>query len=1131
MRVLACAVALLVTTAGMAFGQQGTVEGTVTDAKTGETVPGVNVVLEEVQQGAATGANGEFRIADVEPGSYTLQASFVGYSPYEQTINVSAGEVTEVSVELSPQAVQLDEVAVTALGAERQRDELGSAQSTIQAEAINESPEVSITKSLSAKASGLQVTGYGGDPGSGARITIRGNSTIQGDNQPLIVIDGQPISNQTFEQGVAGVQQQSRLNDLNPQDIASVEVLKGASAAALWGSRAQSGVILIETKKGRYDSKTDVTFSSSVRIDQQNQSQDLQEAYGQGVAGQFSRATSFSWGDRIADREGGQDEFVDTDLVAVGQQTGQEYRPVIAGSAENPHGGKNSRETYDHSTRLFETGTLFENSLSVSGGGDQSRFYLSLGHTNQSGIIPANSNYERTSIRVNAERQITDDLSIRGNANYIKTNSDRVQQGSNIDGLLLGAYRTPPDFNNADYTVNRYPDGRDGAVLEGLHRSFNGGTLGAVGQSGNPTGPGYANPRFTFNNTTNHSIVNRIVGQVETNYDPLAWLNFTARAGVDTYSDRRNAFFPVYSSGNPSGAQEEQEFSEYRVNVDVIGRATRPITDEINSSLTLGFNFNHQEFDEVDVDLNNFSNPVEVRSLGNAAASDVSGFLDQSTERTASVYGELRFDLYDQLFLTGTGRVDRASTFGPEAEASFFYPSGTLAWQFHKVLPENDVLSFGKLRASVGQVGRQPGPYQAFTYFSPGTYFDGFTATTLQASGYGGGFERNNVLGNAIISPEKTTEYEGGLDLRFLEDRVRLSATYYYKKTTEAILDVAVAPTTGYDSRTDNVAEITNEGVELDLSADWIASGSFQWTSDFRWSTNENIVQDLAGVEEVALEGFTSATSSLVEGEPYGVLFGERWRRASFAPVTDAEAQQGFTVGNNGRVLNADGFPVQANTQGVIGDPNPEWNLGITNTFRYKGVSLDFLIDYRHGGDVWNGTRGALSFFGRHGSQDFYTTVSEDVATNPDVITYDGLTIAQAAEAGLYNATQNQNGSYSFRGEIKDFGAGKRALTGPYYYSGPGSGFTGPGEQFIEDGGFFRLRRVSLGYTWDSELIQQTGLSSINVSATARNLLLITDYSGIDPETNLTGPSNGQGIDYFNNPNTRSYQFTLRLNY
>jgi hypothetical protein len=552
----------------------------------------------------------------------------------------------------------------------------------------------------------------------------------------------------------------------------------------------------------------------------------------------------------------------------------------------------------------------------------------------------------------------------------------------------------------------------------------------------------------------------------------------------------------------------------------------------------LGFNVTHEEFDQVGGSLSNFSNPVSVRSLGNAGATDISASTGQSVERTASAYSELEFNMYEQLFVTATGRLDRSSTFGPDAQSTFFYPSIEAAWQFTDLLEDSGPLSFGKLRASWGQVGRQPGPYQAFTYYSPGTYFSGFSGNVLSASSYGGGYERNNSLGNPNIQPELTTSYEAGVDLRFFNDRLTFNGTYYINRTEDVIFAVDVAPTSGYTTQTGNVASMENQGIELSLGAEWITGGDFQWSTDFRWSQNENTVTDLAGVTQYSLAGFTSNTSSLVEGKEFGVFYGGRWRRASFAPLTSQEQQDGYSVGENDRVLDPDGFPVAANTQGVIGNPNPDWTAGINNSFSYRGLSLGFLVEASYGGDVWNGTKGALSYFGRHASQNWRTTISADKATS--LQNYAGCTVAEMASgscAGPFgfpmtnNVVQNDDGSYTFRGQVKDFGDGEVIVDAPYYYSGPGSGFTGPAEQFIEDGSFIRLRRVSLNYTWDSEFVQQSGLSSVGFGVQANNLLLITPYSGIDPETNLTGPSNGQGLDYFNNPSTRTYQFSIRLNY
>jgi len=1097
---------------------QGTVRGTVTDAESGESLPGVNVALLGTQQGAATNAEGQFRITGVSPDTYTLRATFVGYQTREREITVRPGETTVVNVQMVPGGVDLEGVTVTALGQERNRDQLGASQSSVEGEELAESGSAQVIESLSAKASGLNISNTGGDPGAGASIVIRGRNTIQGDNQPLIVVDGTPISNETFGEGVGGVTQQSRLNDINPNDIASVEVLKGAAAAGLWGSRAQNGVILIETKSGSASDETQVTFESKLTADVQSRSVDLQEEYGRGFFGifEFTPTAGFSWGDRISDREGGEDDFVG-DLVAVGEQTGREYRVIPDGDASNPHGGKNSRQTFDHSEGLFDTGLRTENSLSISGGGDRTTYYLSGSYTGQDGILPGNSNYQRTTLRVKAEREVASDLTVTGNANFIRSASDRVQDGSNVSGLLLAGYRTPPDFSNEDYTVTVFPEGRDGPAIENLHRAYRASGIGS-------DGPVYDNPLWTANKITNTTLLNRTQGNVEANYEPLSWLSLTSRVGLDTYQDRRQEKFPIRNATVPDGQATEQSISETRINVDVQGTARQALSDDITGELTIGGQFNHQEFDNVGGSLNNFSNPIDFRSLSNAVSENVSAFTNQEVQRTLGVFAEANLDLYNQLFVTLRGRADQSSTFGPEAEDVYYSPSAQVNWHLHKTLfPDVDVLSFAALRGSFGQVGREPQPYQAFTTFTGGSFFDGFTGTTLQAEGYAGGFERSNNLGNTAIEAEQTTEYEGGLDLRFFDDRLSLSGTYYWQETDGAIFPVDVAPSSGFTSRSNNAAVIRNRGVEADIEIQWPEVGEFSWTTDARWWTNLNTVESLSGVSEVALGGFTSATSSLIEGEEYGVFFGNRWARESFSEVGPNE-----TVGNNGLILDENGFPRQANTQGKIGNPNPDWRANIGNTLRYGDLSLRFLFDFKIGGEVWNGTAGALKFFGRLEEQAQTTTVSAERAQN--LPTYSGATIAQL-EPAAGDIQQNDDGSYTFRGEVRDFGGGEVALWQNYYWSGPGSGFTGPAEPNIEDGDYVKLREVTLSYSLNGGYLQGTGVESIDLRATGRNLLIFSPYSGVDPEINLLGPSNATGLDYFNNPTTRSYQFSVRLNF
>lgn len=1063
--------------AATSLAQDGSVTGTVTDSNSGETLPGVNVVITEIQRGASTDANGEYTLSDVPEGTYTVRATFVGFKQYKEQITVESGQTTTHNIQLSPDVLGLDEVVVSALGFEENKDEVGTSSSKVSGDQIATSGELDVVSGLSGKAAGVNITGTGGDPGAASRIVIRGANTITGNNEPLFVIDGVPIYNSTIGSGVGGVQQQSRINDLNPDDIESVQVLKGPSAAALWGSRASNGVVLIETKSGQATSgnKVNITVKSEWSIDKLNKTVDLQRKYGQGIGGSFVPGYALSWGDKISERSGGQDEMDLSDGNAYIGPDGEKYGVITQ---------KNSRRTYDHAREIFEDGLKRDNSISISGGSEDGTFRLSVGNVAQDGIILSNSDYNRTTVRGVASRN-WDKITATVTAQYTNSTSNRIQQGSNVSGLLLGAYRTAPDFNQRPYTVDYVNP--DGTVTPNKHRSYR-----------NPVGAGdtpiYNNPLWTIENAANETQVQRMQGSTELQYDPTQWLSFTHRLGLDTYSDRRYSVFPTYDASNPSGALTEMEIGQYQINSDLIAKASHTINENFSGSLTAGWNLNHRKYDEVgatstDIILQGFN-----RDLSNYNSKNP--YQERETQRTSAIYGILNVNAYDMLFLEVTGREESASTFGENTDGSFFYPSASLAWQFTELdaLSDNSILSFGKLRLSYGEAGTQPPPYSTRTTYFQGN-LSGSWGESLNPAEYGGGFARSSQAGNPNLKVERTTEYEVGADLRFFDDRVDLSLTRYLTETEDAILGVDRAPSSGFSTQLANAGSIENKGFEAELNAEVVRSRNFSWVVNGTWSKNINKVTSLAGADELGLAGFTSATSSAIVGEEYGVFFGNAWARNDDGSLA----------------LDANGFPQSAPQQKIIGNPNPDWRAGVGSTVNYKDLSLNFLVDIKHGGDVWNGTKGALMYFGVHGSQTWETTAQQDLTA------WDGSTIPEGT---------------TFRGYVKDFGAGPVAVNGVAHYAGPFSGFTGPAEQEIEDGGFVRLRKVSLSYSLNSEGFRNfTGLRSIDLSVTGRNLLLFTDYTGIDPETNLTGPSNGFGIDYFNNPSTKSYIFSLKVNY
>jgi len=1074
-----------------AFAQGGKIVGSIVDASTGDGLPGANILIVELKRGTASDANGNFSINNVPAGTYTIEATYIGYKEYKKKVTVE-GASSNINIALQPSTAGLSEVTVSALGFKSKRDESGTSSESVSGATITKAATPSVLTSLSGKAAGVDITQSSGDPGAGARILIRGAKSLQSNNQPLFVIDGVPVNNSTQGSGVAGVTQQSRINDLNPDNIASVEVLKGPSAAALWGSRAANGVIVITTKQGqRTNGKVNISVNSRLTVNELNKIQGLQSTYGQGFFGTYGWGSPFSWGDRIQDRSGGKD---------VRARSNYAYSKITQ---------KNSKQVYDHSHDIFQNALSWNKSVALSGGNDDGTFYVDIENLNDKGIVKTNSNYDRTSIRTNVTRNFAENLHVGVNASYVRTSSDRIQKGSNISGLLLGSYRTPPDFNNQPYMVN-YIDA-NGNVYPNQQRSYR-------NPAGNPNnGPGYNNPFFVMNKDHNTSVVNRIFGDTHLSYDPTSWLNITERLGLDYYVDHRNQLFPVGDATQPAGSYTQQDLSNYQLNNDLIAKASHDFSNNFGGSLLVGFNLNTRKYYNIGSGITDFIFATAPPNMSNGLNS--SPFNSKSEVKTAALYSEAKFNLYNQLFFDLTARNESASTYGTNAKSTYIFPSASVAWQFTQLssLKDNKFLSFGKLRAAWGEAGRQPGAYQTQTTYGRAFWGNGW-GPAINSKYYNGGASRSGNEGNNDLKPEITTSMEAGLDLRFFNDRLSLSATHYIEKTRQALLPLSVAPSAGYNSRTANAARIKNVGTELTASAEWLRFKGFSWTTAVNWTHNQNTVTSLSGVKNVFLAGFTDPSSDAVQGQAIGVLYGTQWARKSDGTMN----------------LDSKGFPTTAAQNGVLGDPNPDWRAGITNTFRYKNLSVSAQLDIKQGFQVWNGTKGALSFFGRAANQNWWSTISASKAQN--LKNYLGYTVAQmaAADAGSKSASyrQNSDGTYSFRGYVHDFGGGPVVVDGSYFWAGPGSGFTGPAEQFIENGSYVRLRQIAVSYTLSSKSFRNaTGLRSIDLGVSANNIALWTKYSGIDPETNLTGVGNGQGLDYFNNPNERSWIFTIRVNY
>ena len=1081
--------------------QESTITGAVSSAEDGSPMPGVNIVLKGTTQGTVTDQEGKYSLMVPTTGGILI-FSFIGMDTEE--VEISGKSAVNVSMKID--VMQLEEVVVNAIGETRSEDKMGIAAATISGTSVTQSGETNLLNGLAGKAPGLIITRNGGDPGAGGYIQLRGQSTITGDLQPLIVIDGMPMFNSTLMMNAtAGTQQQSRLNDINPADIASIEVIKSAAGAALWGSRAANGVIVITTKRGKNtQGKLNASYTGTMSFDRVNKMPGLQMQFGQGSNGTFSAGNSLSYGDLIASRPGGVDPAPAPGSPYVQFADGSIRGAIGAGSAANPHGGKVSQDVYDHTNDIFQTGHSVEHGVNLSSGGERSQFYVSYSNLSQEGIIKRNSDYTKNSARVNISTIINDKLTATVNSSFTNVRSNRIQQGSNTSGLMLGSLRSAPDFNNEQYIGTAYD--ANGEATLGKHISYR----NPIGANANP---GYDNPFWTINKNKSLSVVNRFIGNFELNYDPADWLNFKANAGVDTYTDRQSDFANAQSQAFLGGSYQEQVFQESQWNANLYGTARKSFSDIFGGSILIGFNYNNRQFNRVGATVTNFIIPDAPPNLANSPSSNRIPVNEATTIRTSAAFTEINGEIADQLFITLTGRAESASTFGPSAKSLFYYPSASLAWQFSKLTGANNFFSFGKLRASYGVVGKQPDPYLNLTQFLPLDFIDTY-GPTLTGSSFGvGGYGLSTIAGNEKIKPEKKHETEVGIDLRFFEDKVSLSATAFYNKTTDAILQTQVAPTSGFINTIANAGAIENKGAELSLGITWLRmKNTFTWNSNFIWSTYRNKVLDLAGSQYVILDGFANGSSTAAKDQPLGVIYGTDYSRT---------AEGDFVLDDNG-------FPTVDPNLVSVGDPNPNYRASVINTFTYKGLSLNALLEFSVGGQMWNGTEGALFNFGTSDQTAAITTVSGSEAAA--LRTYDGETIASLASSGSARVLANNDGTYTFRGSVRNFGGGDVVLD-EKWYQGAGSGFNVVAP-FVQDATWTRLREVTLSYSWTSQTFRSlTKLQSLTVGITGRNLLLWTPYRGIDPDTNLTGAGNGRGLDYFQNPNTKSVLFKLTLTF
>jgi len=991
----------------------------VLSAEDGQPVIGASVMVKGTTTGTITGVDGDFTLSI--PGSAkTLVISYVGM----KTLEVEAK--SSLVVKMESDAQMIDEVVVTAIGISREKKSLGYSVQSAKGDDLIKAGESNVINSLSSKFAGVQVISSGGVPGASSKILIRGNSSFTGNNQPLIVVDGIPVDNSVnsvvagdypYNSNLQGVNNSNRALDINPDDVESVTVLKGPSASALYGAKAANGAIVYTTKRGKAGIPK-VVYGVTTEFNTVNKMPEMQTKYAQGsiVAGVPKHqpgATANSWGPAIS---------------------------TITGA-----------QVYNNVDDFFQTGVGVNHNLSITGGDAINSYRLSLSHFNQSGIVP-NSDLKRTSARFNGDTKITDKLTGSTSVSYTNTASTKVQNGSNLSGMMLTLMRAPSDFNLADY---KNEDGSNKSYLD-----F------------------YDNPYWSAENNPFTDNVDRIIGNTALNYKVLPGVEVLYKAGLDVYTEKGKQVFAINSNNIDDllGQIEENtnRYSQFYQDVLVTGQKT--FFDKLEAGIKLGGNL---------TSINSESLYGRSRKLTIPNFYNLSNGSDKYTDeavskvRTSALFFDADFAWNDMFFAGVTGRNEWSSTFGA-GKNNFFYPSVNLAILFTELLPKNSILTYGKLRAAVASGGNSPDPYTSRTYYTVPSFADGFTDGNSFPYLGQSGYSYSATLGNSDLRPEKTVENEIGVDLKFFNGRIGLEATLYDKLTTDILVEKPISGSSGFQAIVANSGKMRNKGLELVLNSTPVKTKSFTWALDATFTRNVNEVLELAdGVTEIDIESaFTSITSQAIVGNAYGALYATKWKR------TD----------NGELIIGANGLPKVDAERGNIGNPFPDWTAGLRNTLSYKGFSASALLDIREGGMIWGGT------------------------------------IARLNRIGKTKESENREQTYVVPGVKESDGKPNDiAISALNYFSHyKGDGAFSATENAVFDGSWVRLREVALSYRHDFK--RSSFLRFVEVGAQGRNLWLSTKYPGVDPETSLTGAgSNLTGFDYFNNPSTKAFSFSLKF--
>ena len=1046
---------------GLVTAQTQKVTGVVISEEDGQPVVGASVLVKGTTLGTITDVDGNFNLSNVPSSAKTLQISYIGMQTQEVVIKPN------LRVVLKADAQKLDEVVVTAMGISREKKALGYAVQDVKSDALTRAANTDLAGALQGKVSGIDITPSSGMPGASSKITIRGSRSFTGDNTPLYVIDGMPIASTadvstSLTDGAYGTDYANRAVDIDPNDIESINILKGQAASALYGMRASNGVIVITTKsgKGADKGKPTITFSTNLSFDKISTLPELQQEYAQGSGGTFDPSSPFAWGPKISELANDPTYGGNTDnsyTSQYGKQSGKYYVPQLAAAGMNPWA---TPQAYNNMKDFFETGVSWSNNVNVAQRFDKGNYSFSLGNTTSNGIVPS-TGMDRYNVKMSAEAQLHPNWTTGFNGNFVTSKISK--QSTANTSVVATIYNAPVSYNMAGipshiegdpYTQNTYRDSWiDDAYWAVDNNQFS-------ERSQRFFGNAFVKYTTKFG-TDNHK------------------LDIKYQIGDDAYTTNYSEIYGYGSTWAPTGEDSEYHYTVNELNSLLTAAYTWNINEEWTLDALIGNEFVDKKTKYEYAYSMNFNFPGW-NHLNNASV--FSNESQYNKKRTVGNFANLSVAWKNMLYLSGSIRNDIVSSM-PRDNRSFTYPSVSLGFIFTELAPlKNNILTFGKIRASYAEVG-MAGDYTQSYYYTPS---------------YGGGFYMGNPIVYPIngamayipyykvydpnLKPQNTKSYELGADLTFLNGLVTLNYTYSRQNVKDQIFEVPLAGSTGASSMIMNGGKIHTNTHELTLGVSPVDTKNFKLDFAFNFSKIDNYVDELApGVESIMLGGFVTPQVRAGIGDKFPVIYGKSYMRNDEGKI----------------VVDKNGLPMQGE-DAVIGTVSPDFRLGFNTNIELYKFRISAVFDWKQGGQMYSGTAGEMNYYG-------VSKLSGDMRNTEFIVENSVKETGKDADGNSIYAPNDIKVT-----DAQAYFTRRRSID----------------ESYIYDNSYIKLRELSVSYPVFSKK-----WLNVNVNVFARNILVWSEMKGFDPEASQGNDNMGGAFERFSLPGTASYGFGFNVKF